>query len=58
MMLVTGGTETNPGPQMQEKMERLSDHMMAQREEEGKRMREKLNQDGKIAKHFRNLVPK
>jgi archaellum component FlaC len=39
MMLVTGGTETKPCPQMEAKMERLSDHMMAQREE-GKRIRE------------------
>jgi hypothetical protein len=31
-MLVIGGTETNPGPQM-EKMERLVDNIMAQCEE-------------------------
>jgi hypothetical protein len=37
MMLAVGGTETNPGPQMEEKMERLLDHMMAEREE-GKRI--------------------
>jgi hypothetical protein len=40
MMLVIGGTETNPGPQMEEKMKRLSDHMMAQCK--GKRIRELL----------------
>jgi hypothetical protein len=37
MMLVIGGIETNPGPQMQEKMERLLAHMMAQHRE-GKRI--------------------
>jgi hypothetical protein len=37
MMLVIGGSETNPGPQMEEKMERLLDHMMAQCKE-GKRI--------------------
>jgi hypothetical protein len=29
MMLVTEGNETNPGPQMEEKMERLLEHMIA-----------------------------
>jgi hypothetical protein len=60
MMLVIGGIETNPGPQMEEKMERLSDHMMAQREE-GKRTRELLEKNKtrleKFARRW-NLVPK
>jgi predicted RNase H-like nuclease (RuvC/YqgF family) len=38
-MLVVGGTELNPGPQMEEKIERLLNHMMAQ-SEEGKKIRE------------------
>jgi hypothetical protein len=29
MMLVIGGIELNPGPQMEEKIERLLNHMMA-----------------------------
>jgi hypothetical protein len=39
MVLVIGGTETNPSPQMDENTERFIDHMMAQREE-GKSIRE------------------
>jgi hypothetical protein len=33
MPLVIGGTETHPGPQMEEKMRRLLHHMLAQHEE-------------------------
>jgi hypothetical protein len=44
MMMVTGGIETNPEPEMEEKIERLLDHMMAQIEE-GKRIRELLEKN-------------
>jgi hypothetical protein len=44
MMLVIGGIETNTGPQMEKKTERLLDHMTAQREE-GKRLRELLEKN-------------
>jgi hypothetical protein len=33
VMLVIGGIETNPGPQIEEEMEILLDHMVAHREE-------------------------
>jgi hypothetical protein len=33
LMLAIGHVETNPGPQTEEKMERLIDHKMAQHEE-------------------------
>jgi hypothetical protein len=57
MVLVIGGIETNRGPQMEEKMERLLDHMMAQRED-GKRIREFLDKNKNCKILERNLVPK
>jgi uncharacterized protein HemX len=56
MMLVIGGTERNPGPQMEEKMERLSDHMTAQREEEGKRTRELLEKNKISMEKLQNTI--
>jgi uncharacterized protein YicC (UPF0701 family) len=56
MMLVIGGSETNPGPQMEQKMERMSDHMMAQRKEEGKRIRELLEKNKISMEKFQNTI--
>jgi chromosome segregation ATPase len=54
-MLVIGGIETNPGPHMEEKMERLLDHMMAQHEK-GKRIRELLEKNKTSIETFQNTI--
>jgi hypothetical protein len=51
MVLVIGGSETNPGP----KMERRLDHMLAQREE-GKRIRELLEKIKTSMGKFENSI--
>jgi tRNA C32,U32 (ribose-2'-O)-methylase TrmJ len=55
VMLVIGDIETNSGPQMEEKMERLLDHMTAQHEE-GKRIRELLEKNKTSMENLQNTV--
>jgi hypothetical protein len=55
MMLVFRGIEINSGPQMEEKMERLLDHTMAQREE-GKRTRELLEKNKTRMEKLQNIL--
>jgi hypothetical protein len=55
MMLVIGGIETNPGPQMEEKMERVLNHRMAQNEE-GKGIRELLEKNKTSMEKLQNTI--
>jgi hypothetical protein len=48
-------TETNPGPQMEEKTEILLDHTIAQREE-GKRTRELLEKNKTRMEKLQNIL--